>query len=33
MAKPDKIRMPLDEHRLENVGRLLDGTQFMAYVS
>ena len=33
MAKPDKLRIPLDEHRFENVGRLPDGTQFMAYVT
>ena len=33
MAKPDKIRIPLDEGRFENVGRLPDGRQFMAYVT
>jgi hypothetical protein len=33
MAKPDKLRIPLDEHRFENVGRLPDGTQFLAYVT
>ena len=30
---PDKIRIPLDEHRFENVGRLADGRQFMAFVT
>ena len=33
MPKPELIRIPLDEHRFENVGRLPDGTQFMAYVT
>jgi len=33
MGKPDQLRIPLDEHRFENVGRLPDGTQFMAYVT
>jgi hypothetical protein len=33
MPAPDKVRIPLDEHRFENVGRLPDGTQFMAYVT
>ncbi|MBV9124701.1 MAG: hypothetical protein JO112_15195 [Planctomycetes bacterium] len=33
MAKPDKIRIPQDEYHFENVGRLPDGTQFMAYVT
>ncbi|MFO0953999.1 MAG: hypothetical protein U0835_23165 [Isosphaeraceae bacterium] len=33
MAKPDKLRIPLDDDRFENVGRLPDGTQFMAYVT
>ncbi|MHC5537218.1 hypothetical protein ACYOEI_03160 [Singulisphaera rosea] len=33
MAKPEKLRIPLDEYHFENVGRLPDGTQFMAYVT
>lgn len=33
MASPDKILIPLDDDRCENVGRLPDGTQFMAYVT
>ena len=33
MAAPDKLRIPLDDGRFENVGRLPDGTQFMAYVT
>jgi hypothetical protein len=33
MSMPDKIRLRLDEHRFENVGRLPDGTQFIAYVT
>jgi hypothetical protein len=33
LAKPEKLRIPLDEHRFENVGRLPDGTQFLAYVT
>jgi formate hydrogenlyase regulatory protein HycA len=33
MAMPDKIRISLDEYHFENVGRLPDGTQFMAYVT
>src|SRR5271170_2198858 len=33
MVRPDKIRIPLDEHRFENAGRLPDGTQFMACVT
>lgn len=33
MAKPNKIRIPLDEYRFENVGHMPDGTQFMAYVT
>ncbi|MCE9545540.1 MAG: hypothetical protein K8T25_08490 [Planctomycetia bacterium] len=33
MPKPDKIRIPLDEGRFENIGRLPDGTQFMLFVT
>ena len=33
MAAPEKLRIPLDEGRFENVGRLPDATQFMAYVT
>lgn len=33
MAAPDKLRIPLDEYHFEAVGRLSDGTQFMAYVT
>jgi hypothetical protein len=33
MAKPDKLRIPHDEYRFEGVGRLPDGTQFMAFVT
>lgn len=33
MAKPDKLRIPLDDYHFENVGRLPDGTQFLAYVT
>jgi hypothetical protein len=33
MAKPDKIRIPLDEDRFENVGHLPDGTLFIAFVT
>lgn len=33
MAKPHKLRIPRDGHRFENVGRLPDGTQFLAYVT
>lgn len=33
MAAPEKLRIPLDDGRFENVGRLPDGTQFMAYVT
>jgi hypothetical protein len=30
MPAPEKLRIPLDEDPLENVGRVWDGTQFMA---
>ena len=30
-GKPDKLRIPLDEHRFPCVGHLGDGTQFLAY--
>jgi formate hydrogenlyase regulatory protein HycA len=33
MAAPEKLRIPLDGDRFENVGRLPDGTQFMAFVT
>jgi hypothetical protein len=33
MARPEKLRIPLDEHRFECVGRFPDGTQFMADVT
>jgi hypothetical protein len=33
MAAPALLRIPLDEGRFENVGRLLNGKQFMAYVT
>jgi hypothetical protein len=33
MAAPEKLRIPRDEGRFENIGRLPDGTQFMAYVT
>jgi hypothetical protein len=33
MAKPDKLRIPLDDHHFENVGHLPNGTQFMAFVT
>jgi formate hydrogenlyase regulatory protein HycA len=33
MAAPEKLRIPLDDGRFENVGRLPDGIQFMAFVT
>jgi hypothetical protein len=33
MAAPDRLRIPLDEHRFECVGHLADGRQFMAFVT
>lgn len=33
MAPPDKLRIELDEGRFKNIGKLSDGTQFMAYVT
>jgi hypothetical protein len=32
-GKPEKLRIPLDEGRFDCVGRLDDGTQFMAFVT
>jgi hypothetical protein len=33
MAAPELLRIPLDEGRFENIGRLPNGNQFMAYVT
>jgi formate hydrogenlyase regulatory protein HycA len=33
MAKPDRLRIPLDEYHFDTVGRFPNGTQFMAYVT
>lgn len=33
MATPDRLRIPLDQYHFQNVGRLPDGTQFMAFVT
>lgn len=33
MAIPDRLRIPLDESRFEALGRLPDGSQFMAFVT
>jgi hypothetical protein len=33
IGPPDKLRIPHDERRFEYVGRLVDGRQFMAFVT
>jgi hypothetical protein len=33
VGPPDKLRIPLDRRRFDYVGHLLDGTQFMAFVT
>src|SRR4051794_21669030 len=30
---PDRLRIPLDDHRFSQVGRLSDGRQFMAFIT